>query len=193
MLQPIRQMININFTPFPALATERLVLRQLIPNDAGDVLRLRADESVSKYIDREPYKTLEEASGFITKITNSIASNENGYWVIALKTDNKLIGTCCIWHISAENLRAEIGYELHPDFQGKGIMQEALTMLLSYAFKVMNLHSIEAVVNPKNMASIRVLEKLGFVREAYFKENYYVKDKFLDTAIYSLLSQNFVK
>jgi ribosomal-protein-alanine N-acetyltransferase len=57
----------------------------------------------------------------------------------------------------------------------------------------MNLHSIEAVVNPKNMASIRVLEKLGFVREAYFKENYYVKDKFFDTAIYSLLSQNFAK
>ncbi len=183
----------INFTPFPTLATERLVLRQMTHADAADVFKLRADPSVSKYIAREPYTKQEEVTGFIDKITKGINDNECGYWAVALKTDNKLIGTCCIWHISQEHQRAEIGYELHPDFQGKGIMSEALPMLLNFGFKTLNLHSIEAVVYPKNMQSIRLLEKFGFVREAYFKENFRFHDKFQDTAIYSLLTQNFIK
>jgi ribosomal-protein-alanine N-acetyltransferase len=186
-------MDTINFTPFPALATERLVLRQLVPADAEDILRLRADASVSKYIARQPYTTIDEANGFIAKINTSIANNEAGYWAIALKTDNKLIGTSCIWNIQHENYRAEIGYELLPDFQGKGIMQEALGVLLNYGFNTLKLHSIEAVVYPKNVASIKLLEKYNFVREAYFKENFYFNSQFLDTAIYTLLSRNFNK
>ena len=67
-------------------------------------------------------------------------------------------------------------------------MQEALICIINYAFAVMGLHSIEANVNPGNLASIRLLEKLGFVREAYFKENYYYQGQFLDSAIYTLLS-----
>ena len=183
----------VNFTPFPAMATERLVLRQMTHADAPEVFKLRAEPSVSEYIAREPYTKPEEVTEFIDKITKGITNNENGYWAIALKTDNKLIGTCCIWHISQEHERAEIGYELHPDFQGKGIMQEALPMLLTYAFKTLKLHSIEAVVYPKNMPSIRLLEKFGFVREAYFKENFRFRNKFQDTAIYTLLTQNFIK
>ena len=183
----------INFTPFPTLATERLVLRQLTQADADDVLKLRADESVSKYIPRVPYTNIDEATSFITKITNSINDNELGYWAISLKSDNKLIGTACIWNIKKEHYRAEIGYELHPDFHGKGIMQEAIAMLLNYAFNTMKLHSIEAVVNPKNAPSIKLLEKYSFVREAYFRENFYFNSKFSDTAIYTLLSRNFNK
>jgi ribosomal-protein-alanine N-acetyltransferase len=186
-------MPTVNFTPFPAMATERLVLRQLSLADLDDVYTLRANPSVSKYIARDHYTDKEEARGFINKINTSISNNETGYWAIALKTNNRLIGTCCLWHISKENSRAEIGYELHPDFQGKGIMREALGMLLNYCFKTVELHSLEAVVDPKNIRSIQLLEKYGFVREAYFKENTFFSGKFMDTAIYSLLSKNFLK
>jgi ribosomal-protein-alanine N-acetyltransferase len=67
-------------------------------------------------------------------------------------------------------------------------MQEALLKVINYGFKVINLHSIEANVNPGNAASIKLLEKNKFVREAYFKENYFYNGKFLDTVIYSLLN-----
>lgn len=186
-------MVVVNFNPFPTLATERLLLRQLTINDLEDIYALRSDALVSKYIAREPYTNAEDARAFISKIEENIAKNECGYWAIALKTDNRLIGTCCIWHISYENFRAEIGYELLPAMQGKGIMHEAISMLLEYAFGTMQLHSIEAIVNPKNIRSIQLLEKFGFVREAYFKENVYFNDRFWDSTTYSLLAKNFGK
>lgn len=186
-----QQMPVIKFNPFPTLATERLILRQLTINDADEVYNLRSNPAVSEFIARDPYTSKEESIGFINKINKNIENNEAGYWVIALKTDNRLIGTCCIWQISEENSRAEIGYELMPSFQGKGIMFEAIGALLKYAFGTMQLHSLEAVVYPKNIRSIQLLEKFGFVREAYFKENVYFNNKFIDTAIYSLLSKNF--
>ncbi|MBP6649301.1 MAG: GNAT family N-acetyltransferase, partial [Bacteroidia bacterium] len=77
---------------------------------------------------------------------------------------------------------------LHPDYQKQGIMAEALLKVLDYGFKTMKLHSVEANVNPENAGSINLLEKSGFVREAYFRENYYYDGKFLDSAIYSLLT-----
>jgi ribosomal-protein-alanine N-acetyltransferase len=79
------------------------------------------------------------------------------------------------------------------DFQGKGIMQEAMSAVIKYGFEKMNLHSIEANVNPANESSIKLLERNDFIKEAYFKENYFYDGKFLDTAIYSLLTTVAIK
>jgi [ribosomal protein S5]-alanine N-acetyltransferase len=87
-----------------------------------------------------------------------------------------------------EHYRAEIGYALHPEHQGIGLMQEALNAVLDYGFTVMNLHSVEANVNPNNAASINLLQRNGFMREGMFRENYFYNGKFLDSAIYSLLT-----
>jgi ribosomal-protein-alanine N-acetyltransferase len=66
-------------------------------------------------------------------------------------------------------------------------MQEAMTVVLEYGFNTIKLHSVEANVNPNNTRSIQLLEKNGFVREAYHRENYYYNGHFLDSAIYSLI------
>lgn len=115
-------------------------------------------------------------------------NNESIIWAITQKGDTKLIGTICFWNIIKEHYRAEIGYSLLYDFQGKGIMQEAMSAIIKYGFEKMNLHSIEANVNPANESSIKLLERNDFIKEAYFKENYFYDGKFLDTAIYSLLT-----
>jgi len=78
---------------------------------------------------------------------------------------------------------------LDPDFWGKGIMKEALLAAIDFGFNQMNLHSIEAHINPDNTASGMLLEKVGFVREAYFKEDFFFRGEFIDTAIYSLLGK----
>lgn len=180
-------MLTINLNPLPEFSSERLLLRKMTEADSDDVFTLRAEESVSRYIARTPYTTKEEADAFIAKINASINNNETGYWAICLKEKPaSLIGTMCLWHIDAGNYRAEIGYELHPTYQRQGIMQEALPLLLNHAFTVMKFHTLEAVVNPGNIASIKLLEKKGFVREAYFKENFYYNNRFTDTAIYTL-------
>jgi [ribosomal protein S5]-alanine N-acetyltransferase len=78
---------------------------------------------------------------------------------------------------------------LHPNFWNKGIMKEALLAAIDFGFNQMKLHSIEAHINPDNVASGILLEKTGFVREAYFKEDFFFRGKFSDSAIYSLLNK----
>ena len=182
-------MLQTNFTPLPALKAKRLLLRQVTQADVNEIFFLRSDPEVMKYIDRAPAKTTDEALNFIQMITDLEKNNDAVTWAITLKGNPKLIGTICYWNIHKEHYRAEIGYALHPDYQGKGIMQEALSEVLDYRFNVMKLHSIEANVNPANIASIKLLEKNNFIREGYFKENYFYDGKFLDSAIYSLLAK----
>ena len=183
-------MLNLNFTPFPILYTDHLILRQINKNDSAALLKLRSDKRVMQFIDR-PFMTSEdEALDFIKKIDESLKNNYGITWGIFLKNNTELVGTIGFWRIINEHYRAEIGYMLSPGLHGKGVMQEAIKKVLEYGFKIMNLHSIEANVNPGNIASVKLLEKNGFIKEAFFKENYYYNGKFLDSTIYSLLVQN---
>ncbi len=182
--------MTLNFTPFPLITTDRLVLRQVNKSDVNEIFFLRSDQRVLKFLDRAPAKTTEEAFIFIEKINDLEKNNEGVTWAITLKEDPKLIGTICLWNIQKEHYRAEIGYVLHPDFQGKGIMQEAMTAIIKFGFQAMSLHSIEANTNPNNTSSIKLLERNKFIREGYFRENYFYNNKFYDSVIYSLLASS---
>src|SRR5690606_2517771 len=103
---------------------------------------------------------------FIRKINKGIAENESILWGITLNENvQKIIGTICLWNVSIEENKAEIGYVLHPDFQGKGIMQEAVKAVIDYGLNTMQLDKIEASIHPENIKSIRLLEKYDFVYE----------------------------
>ena len=180
-------MLSPNFDPFPILMTERLTLRHVDENDVNEIFFLRSDKKVLQFLDRKPAESAEDAMDFIKKINNLEKNNEAVNWAITITGDHTLLGTICFWNINKEHYRSEIGYVLHPDFQGKGFMQEAMTVVLKYGFETMKLHSVEANVNPDNVPSIRLLERNHFLSEAYFKENYYFDGKFLDSEIYSLI------
>ena len=180
-------MLPVNFNPFPIIHTERLLLRQVKQGDVNEIFFLRSDKRVLEYLDRAPAATIEDAAVWIEKIIDLEKNNDAVTWAITCKPDITLTGTIGFWNITKEHYRSEIGYVLHPHHHKKGIMQEAMTAVLEYGFKTMQLHSIEANVNPKNVASIKLLQRNNFIREAYFKENYFYDEKFLDTAIYSLI------
>jgi ribosomal-protein-alanine N-acetyltransferase len=144
------------------LKTERLVLRQLLPADGAALVTLRSNETVNQYLDRQANTTPDEAQQFINKITKSVSNNASVYWVIASKETNHLIGTICYWNIVAEEDTAEIGYELHPDFHGKGIMQEAISIVIDFGFTEMNLKTITAFLLHANIPSIKLLERNNF-------------------------------
>ncbi|HEX8577184.1 MAG TPA: GNAT family N-acetyltransferase [Flavobacterium sp.] len=182
-------MLTINFTPFPNLETNRLLLRRLDQNDVNEVLALRSDREVMKYIPRTLAKTKEDALQHIAMIEGKINNNEGINWAITLKGSTKLIGIIGHYQIKPEHYRAEVGYMLLPEFSGKGIITEALQKVIDYGFTTMQLHSIEAIIDPENSASERVLQKNGFVKEAHLKENGYFEGRFLDTVIYSLLNK----
>ncbi len=183
-------MLELNFSPFPEIRTKRLLLRRMKDDDAPEILFLRSDETVMRYIDREKTKSLEEATAFIQKINAAIDNNESILWGISLpdKPDT-IIGNISLWRIITQHYRAEIGYMLHPDFWNKGLMKEALKAVIDFGFNEMKLHSIEAHINPDNAVSGILLEKTGFIREAYFKEDFYFRGKFIDTAVYSILTK----
>jgi ribosomal-protein-alanine N-acetyltransferase len=183
-------MLNLIFDPFPSITSNRLLLRKITDRDVNEIFFLRSDEEVMRYIDKAPAESLDDAYDFIKKITGLEKNTDAITWAITLKADPKLIGTICLWNIQKEHYRAEVGYNLHPAYWGKGIMNEAILEVINYGFDIMKLHSIEANVNPDNRASIKLLERNNFTREAYYRENYYFNGKFLDTAIYSLLASN---
>jgi len=180
-------MLQFSFIPFPTLFTPQLQLRQITDEDADEILFLRSNEITMRYIDKVRMTSREEALELIQKFTDGINSGTGITWGISMKNDNRFIGTIGYWRLIPEHHRAEIGYILHPEYTGRGIMSEAIKEIIRYGFQEMNLHSIEANTNPENVASQKLLEKFGFVREAYFKENYFYNGKFLDSVIYSLV------
>ena len=184
-------MLNPNFSPFPELNTQRLLLRRMTKLDANEILCLRSNDRVMQYIDREKAKSTTDADIFISRINASIDSNNGIMWGIALiENTNKLIGNIGFWRLIKEHYRAEIGYMLHPDFWKKNIMKEAMQTVIDYGFNNMKLHSIEAHINPDNTASAKLLESTGFNKEAHFKEDFFFQGIFRDSAIYSRLNKS---
>ena len=182
-------MLNINFTPFPNLETERLQLRRIVIEDYNEIFSLRSNKEIMKYIPRPLAITKEEAIEHIAIIDSRIENNEGINWAIMLKNDSKLIGIIGHYRLKPEHYRAEIGYMLLPEYHGKGIMTEAINEVVNYGFDVMKLHSIEALIDPRNLASENVLQKNGFIKEAHFIENEYYEGQFLDSVVYSILNK----
>lgn len=154
-----------NFNPFPNLETNRLILRQMNNDDKNEIFKLRANEEVSKYINRPIAKEIDEALQYINMINEGINRNDWVLWAITLKGTDALIGTICIWNFSKEQSKGEVGYELSPAYQGKGIMQEALTAVIKFGFESLQLQAIEGFVDPNNQNSIALLEKNHFIKK----------------------------
>ncbi len=180
-------MLSLNFHPFPEITSERLYLRHIEKSDATDVLYLRGSSKVMQFIDKPLQKNIDDALAHIDLIENGIQKNNTINWAICLKPETKLLGIIGYHIIDKTNYRAEIGYILHDAYWGKGITHEAIQLVLKFAFETMNLHSIEAHINPSNVASRNILLKNKFEKEAYFKENFHANGKFLDTEVYSLI------
>lgn len=183
-------MLQPNFSPFPEIETERLLLRKIQADDAEALFFLRSDEKVMQFIDKERAASIKDAELFITNINTLVTNNEGITWAMALKENpNQLIGTIGLWRIIKQHHRAEIGYMLHPDHWKKGLMKEAIIRVNDFGFNDLKLHSIEAHINPGNEGSAAILESTGYIREAYFKEDFFFNGTFRDTAIYSRLNK----
>ena len=183
-------MLTIQFGVFPSLTTRRIQLRSLSHDDAQALFDLRTNEQYMQYLDKEKPTNIEEIIKMIEQVTVDFQQNNAISWAMCYLGQQQLVGTVSFHRIDKAHHRAEIGYGIHPDHFGKGLMQEVMPVVIDYGFNQLNLHSIEANVNPHNKPSIKLLERHDFVREAYFKENYYFNGQFLDTYIYSLVKRD---
>ncbi len=175
------------FNQFPTLETPRLLLREARLEDAIANFSLRTSPEVMRYMDTASPQTLADSEKKMRTIIGDFAQQKGINWIITLKGNETMVGYIGFWRLTLQHLRAEIGYALHQDHWGQGIMSEAMQAVLPWAFQSFQLHSIEANVNPENEASKKLLQRFGFQQEALFRENYFYKGQFLDSAIYGLV------
>lgn len=159
-------MSSTSLTPFPILTTARLTLRRLGMADEQEIFTLRSDAEINKYLGRQLSKTIDNARDFINMVNDNINKNDSLYWAITLGDQNKLVGTICLLGFSNENENCEIGYELLTNFEGQGIMKEAVEKVIEYSFKTIKVKKIEAVLHRDNLRSINLLKKLSFRNSA---------------------------
>jgi [ribosomal protein S5]-alanine N-acetyltransferase len=170
-----------------SLSTQRLLLRPLREGDAADLFAIFSDPQVMRYWSSPPWTDMQAAHETIAHDASGMVSGEYLRLGIESRVDGRLIGTCTLFSIVAQCRRAELGYALAHSAWGRGYMYEALNMLLSYAFCVLDFNRIEADIDPRNEASARTLQRLGFQPEGYLRERWIVDGEVSDTAFYGLL------
>lgn len=155
---------------FPIIKTERLTLNQVELNDAEFILFQRSSPEVTKYIRREPYTKVEQAIAFIEMITQQFTEKQSYTWALRNPETNEMLGSICLWNFSEDRKTAEIGYDLHPNFQGKGFMNEAMQATINYGFNKLNLNQIEAFTSKYNETSKKLLTQNNFILNSNRKD-----------------------
>jgi RimJ/RimL family protein N-acetyltransferase len=179
--------IVIDGDHLPTLTGARVRLRWLTESDTDALYEVFSNEEVMRYGSRPPFESREDARELVARIERCFSDKSLFQWGIADVRDDQVLGTCTLFSVDARHLRAELGYALGRASWGKGIMREALDVLLRYAFETLGLRRLEADVDPRNAASIRSLERLGFVREGYLRERWFLGGETQDALFYGLL------
>lgn len=164
----------MTFPPFTNLITDRLILRELQASDAEQIFKIRTDPRVNQFLDREPTKSVDESLKFINNILKMQIKEGAIMWAVTLKNAPQLIGTVVYWHIVKERDKAEIGYEMLPEYFGKGIMREALMEVIRFGFEDMQLKTIVAETRADNLRSVNALDKCGFEQTGLADDGYLI-------------------
>jgi [ribosomal protein S5]-alanine N-acetyltransferase len=170
------------------LQTERLIIRDIVADDWEAVHNYASDLEVVRYVPWGP-NSPEDTKNFIHRVL-TLQQNEprhNFELAVILKTKNQLIGACDIHLSNADNREGLIGYCFNRHFWGQGYATEAVRGLLALGFEQLGWHRITATCDPANIASARVIEKVGMRREGYFRKNTWEKGKWCDTLLYAIL------
>lgn len=173
-------------TEFPVLKTERLLLRQFIDNDLGNVFKGLSHPDIIKYYGVS-YQTL-EATKEQMKFFADLEINGTGIWWAVCSLDNTFFyGAGGLNSLSKEHNKAEIGFWLSDDFWGKGIMTEAMPVICQYGFEKLGLHRIEGIVETENKNCKNAMAKLDFIHEGTMRECEIKNGKYISLDIYAKL------
>jgi len=175
------------------IKTDRLIIRLAMSGDEEGIYSYRSDIVENKYQGWQP-ASVEEVRDYILNMPATFDVADVCFqFVIILKETNRLIGDMGIVFTGHEGMQAELGCTLHKDFQGNGYATEALSRMVDFLFHTLNKHRLVASIDPRNIASIRLIERLGFRKEGYFKESYYLRGQWTDDVIYAMLRKEWIE
>jgi len=178
---------------FPAISTDRLILRNFLVSDVSSIYEIFSNDSVTEFYDLETFTKLEQAESFMnSRISLNEEFGKRAFrWAICLKSDpNIVIGSCGFHSVNKSFSSIEIGYELNKAYWGKNIAYEAVESMLNYCFMEnfpFPINRISATTNLESIKSIKLLSKLGFTEEGVLRQYGYWKNKFHDLRLFSLL------
>ena len=171
------------------LRTDRLLLRPLHEADARDLFAVFSDVRVSRYLSHPAWTDIDSAHELIARTVAAVQADKYLYLGIERAGDGRLIGECSLFNLMPQCRRAEVGYTLAHEAWGKGYIGEALVALLEFGFVRLGLNRVEADVDPRNVASAKTLERLGFQKEGLLRQRWIVGNEVSDSALYGLLAQ----
>ena len=177
----------------PTLRTSRLKLRPIVTADALVLFEMFSDHEVTRYWSRPPMTHLAQARRLVRDVRAGYRSGDTLQFGIERTHDGALVGTCTLFHFYPLCRRAEVGYALGRPHWHQGLMHEALSRLVAYAFDDLDLVRLEADIDPRNDASARALERLGFVKEGFLRERWIVSGVASDSALYGLLRREWTR
>ncbi|MDQ0219812.1 N-acetyltransferase [Peribacillus cavernae] len=175
---------------FPVFETERLILREITEKDAHGIFNCFSNNAVTRFYGQDTLTTLDQAKQFVEAFSKNYNEKRGIRWGIELKGKEGIIGTIGFHAWSPKYKRAEIGYELHPDYWRKRYATEAVKKVVSFGFNELGLTRIGAVVFIDNHASNQLLIKLGFEKEGILRNYMYQNGVPYDTNVYSILKSS---
>ncbi|KLV27958.1 N-acetyltransferase [Niallia circulans] len=172
---------------FPILETERLLLREIEKEDAGDLFAYFSNKEVMQYYGQEAFTSIEQVEALIGHFSNNFENQRGIRWGMQLKGTTRLIGTLGLNNLVLSHKRAEIGYEIHPEYGRSGYTAEAVQKVVSYALEELHLNRVGAMIYLENEASNKLIQKLGFQHEGVLRKYYEQNGKAFDINVYSIL------
>jgi RimJ/RimL family protein N-acetyltransferase len=171
------------------LSTKRLELRCMNVQDAESLFTIFSDAELMRYWSTPAWTSIQTALDMIEGDQHALESGESLRLGVTLKGGGSLIGTCSVFNLQAGNRRAEVGYAIARPHWHQGYAQEAMCAVLAYCFVELKLNRLEADIDPRNVASAKLLERLGFIKEGELRQRWIVAGEVSDSWIYGLLAQ----
>jgi len=182
---------DVIFKDLPTLETQRLVLRKLNLRDVNDVFEYASVPEIAIHVMWYHHRSVSDSMHFLRAVMLQYQNGTPSPWGIVYKENNKLIGTGGFHILNNVHKRAEIGYALSQAYWNKGIMTEAMKEMLRFGFEYLQLNRIEAFCKIENTASERVMQKCGMIKEGILRQHIFVKEKYHDMNMYSMLKSDF--
>ena len=175
----------------PTLESERLYLRPLEESDVDALFEIFSDREVTRFWSSEPLHSLSDAHDLLAQIHAGFRDQRFFQWGIVPKGEDRVVGTCTLYAWDKQHGRAELGFAIAQHRWGEGLAREAARRAVRYAFEELDIRRLEADTDPRNIASLRILEGLGFQREGYMRQRYFLNGERQDAIFLALLRPEF--
>jgi ribosomal-protein-alanine N-acetyltransferase len=171
----------------PEIETARLKIRLVQRPDLPSLLQINSNDAVTRYLPYESWKGIADGESWYGRMSTRHAAGEAGQFVIQMRQSDRIIGTCLLFRFEASSSRAELGYVLAQEHWGAGYMIEAMSAFIAFAFGPVGLRRLEAEIDPRNLTSAKLLDRLGFVKEGFLRQRWVTKGEVTDSNFYGLL------